>query len=136
MDKTMLAAVNPINNLIDECSPEGGICVAYTTDGCSESVSLEHDTTLYCDQYHSHYDEDDQPIDPEVFLAHQMVDLISKLEQVKAALLKKYPPKAPAGACETDDFGQEDIAAADAAASQVAGSVLRVAGLVGRGLPS
>lgn len=156
----MLAAVNPINDLIDELSLEGGICVAYTTDGCSKSVSLKHNI-LYCNQIHSPYDEDDQPIDPEVFLAHQMVDLISKLEQVKAVLLKKYPPKPPVGEVQIekselfgvpaqvvvlppgmsvsdypDDFGQEDIAAADAAASQVAGSVLQVAGLVGRGLPS
>ena len=92
-EKTPYQALNPINNLIDEFSPDGGICVAYTTDGCSESVSLELDT-LYCNQVDSLYDEDDQPIDPEVFLAQKMVDLISKLEQVKAALLKKYPARA------------------------------------------
>lgn len=137
MGKDMLAAVNPINDLIDEFSPDGGIYVAYTTNGCSESFSLELDT-LYCDQVDSLYDEDDQPIDPEVFLAKKMVDMISKLEQVKAALLKKYPPKPPAGGVTDcpDDFGLEDIAAADAAASQVAGGILRAAGLVERGMPS
>lgn len=156
----MLAAVNPINDLIDELSPDGGIYVAYTTNGCSESVSLELDT-LYCDQVDSLYDEDDQPIDPKVFLAQKMVDLISKLEQVKTALLKKYPPQGPAGvgrlervdlgleepvvvpigggglvARQAEDFDLEDIAAADAAASQVAGGILQAAGLVERGVPS
>lgn len=128
----MLAAVNPINDLIYEFYPDGGIYVAYTTNGCSESFSF------YCDQVDSLYDEDDQPIDPEVFLAQKMVDMISKLEQVKAALLKKYPPKPPAGGVTDcpDDFGLEDIAAADAAASQVAGGILQAAGLVERGMPS
>lgn len=139
MSKTMSTAVSTINDLIDESSlaPEGEICVAYTTDGRTEAVSLELDT-LYCDQIHSLYDENDQPIDPEVFLAKRMVDLISKLERVKTALLKKYPPQGPVGAhpCEVDDFGQEDVAAADAAASQVAGGILQAAGLVERGMPS
>ena len=149
MSKTMSTAVSTINDLIDESSlaPEGEICVAYTTDGRTEAVSLELDMvlwgvkpggTLYCDQIHSLYDENDQPIDPEVFLAKRMVDLISKLERVKTALLKKYPPQGPVGAhpCEVDDFGQEDVAAADAAASRVAGDILRAAGLVERRLSS
>jgi hypothetical protein len=160
-EKTPYQALNPINGLIDGVlGDDSGVCISYSSNGNVEIVDLETEA-LYVSEVNSLYDENDRPIDPELLLAQRMVDLISKLEQVKTALLKKYPPKPPTGGVRIekselfgvpaqvvvlppgmsvddcpDDFGQEDIATADAAASHAAGNILRVAGLVGQGLPS
>ncbi len=137
MTKTPYGALNPINNLIDETLGENsGVYLLYCSDGVNESVDLEAGGSLYSSELHSPYDENDRPIDPEYWIAQQLVETISQLERVKAALLKKYPPKPPTEALVADDYGLEDVAAADAAAGQIAGQVLRRAGLVGKGLPS